>query len=94
MEISITNQPLNEWHHLTITFDINFGARLYLDGILRVENTSLKGYHPLSDRDLFLGISNIDPSIRFKGLMDEVRIYNRVLSGAEINNLIMRGPDL
>ncbi len=86
--ISTSDQPLNEWHHLAITFDRSSGAKLYMDGQLVAENPALSGYDPLTVGDLLLGKATGGTFLDFKGLLDEVRVYNRVLSGVEIQALV------
>ncbi len=82
--ISVGDQHLNEWHHLAITYNRTGGAKLYLDGQLAAENVNLNGYNPLTGGDLLLGKATGAPFIDFKGLLDEVRVYNRALSASEI----------
>ncbi len=86
--ISVSDQPLNQWHHLAITFDRTAGAKLYLDGQLVAENPALSGYDPLTGGDLLLGKATGGTFLDFKGLLDDVRVYNRVLSGSEILTLV------
>jgi aryl-phospho-beta-D-glucosidase BglC (GH1 family) len=88
--ISVPDQNLNEWHHLTLTYDPSAGARLYLDGHLVAEKPNLNGYSPLTSGDLLIGKSRSTPFLDFKGLLDEIRIYNRALSEQEI--LALTGP--
>ncbi len=73
--------PLNTWTHLATTYD---GAvvRLYVNGVL-TGTTSVSGAMAASTGVLRLGGNGIWGEW-FAGLIDEVRIYNRVLSAAEI----------
>ena len=69
--------PLNSWTHLALTYD---GAtlRLYVNGIL-VRSTSGHGA-AASAGALRIGGNSVWGEY-FRGLIDEVRIYNRALTG-------------
>lgn len=81
------------WHHIAVTIDAgNHIHSLYIDGSLVAQNTS--GSHVPSDlgntTNNWLGQSqyysvNNDPY--FYGNLDDLRIYNRVLSAAEMLSL-------
>jgi hypothetical protein len=77
---------LNRFHHIAVTVE---GAvlRLYLDGQLKLEETNV-GPRVLNDTPVLLGRSAgaVSPNW-FKGTIDDVRIYNRALSGQEIEQL-------
>jgi len=86
------------WHHIAVTIDAdNHTHKMYIDGSYVAQNTS--GY--LDPNDLgttnknYLARSNFSADPYFDGTIDGVRIYNRVLSSAEItqlyNNLKYRG---
>lgn len=78
------------WYHIVATFDDNANkVRLYLNGVLDKEFTE----------NATPGITNLPVKIGhggysnnyFKGIVDEVRIYNRVLSDAEISEIYQKG---
>ena len=74
------------WHQVAVTYDKNGGAnnmRLYSDGNLRASTTAT-GSLPVSAQDLAIGNANY---AKFGGSLDEVRIYNRALTDAEIKAL-------
>jgi beta-lactam-binding protein with PASTA domain len=73
--------PLNVWSHLAVTYD---GAqmRLYVDGV-QVASRALTGSMAVSNNPLRIGGNNVSGEF-FNGQIDEVRIYNRALSAAEI----------
>jgi hypothetical protein len=76
------------WHHLAVTYN-GLKKIIYLDGkiILTIEASGIIdsgfGYN------LLIGAGNdeINPSLLFKGDMDEVRIYNYALNKNEIEEL-------
>lgn len=87
----------NQWSHIALTYDTsNYTARLYHNGVLVGEATSGEpvhpngmlnvnlGYRPVGSADLFGGR-------RLTGKLDEVGIYNRVLSISEIQAIYAAG---
>ena len=96
---STSNVEEGEWHHFAVTVDAN-GNTGYLDGA-EITNrdynfgsnkaTSFLSAIPVKEM-LTLGYGRssfmISPDfVYYKGLMDEVRVYNRALSSSEINEL-------
>lgn len=87
----------NQWSHVALTYDATtFTARLYHNGALVAASTSPEavhpngllnvnlGYRPVGSADLFGGR-------RLTGKLDEVGIYNRALSAAEIQAIYVAG---
>jgi hypothetical protein len=80
----------DRWHHVAAAIDGNT-VRLYLDG--QEKSKTLKTSKPLAKNgwDVCIGNSLIDYGVgdflAYDGLIDEVRIYNRALSAAEIKAL-------
>ncbi len=79
--------PLNAWTHLAATYD-GAAVRLFVNGTeaaqLPAGGTIASGGGPLH-----IGGNAIWPEW-FQGLIDEVRVYNRALSAAEIQSDITR----
>ena len=73
--------PLRRWSHLAMTWDGSV-MRVYRDGV-QVASHALSGAAPVSDGPLRIGGNAIWPEF-FKGDIDEVRVYDRSLSAAEI----------
>ncbi len=77
---------LNRFHHIAVTGE---GAvlRLYLDGQLKLEKTNVAPRF-LNDTPVLIGRSAgfVSPNW-FKGIIDDVRIYNRALAPQEIDQL-------
>jgi VCBS repeat-containing protein len=65
------------YYHLAATYDDN-GMRIYVNGQLR---NNLPGFTPLVPGS---GVLFSSPSAPLDGLLDDVRLYNRGLSAAEI----------
>jgi Ca2+-binding RTX toxin-like protein len=78
--INATSQlPLNTWSHLALTSDANY-LRLYVNGVqaASVPNSS---YVYTAEGPLVIGSYDGE---YFDGAADDVRIYNRTLSAAEV----------
>ncbi len=72
---------LNTWTHLALTYD-GTTLRIYANGVL-VKSTAVAGVAATSASPLRIGGDSVWGEY-FKGLIDEVRVYNRPLSAAEI----------
>ncbi len=72
---------LNAWNHLALTYDGTI-MRLYVGGVQRATKT-VSGNMFTSTGPLKFG-GNALWGEYFAGQMDEIRIYNRALSGSEI----------
>ena len=73
----------NTWTHLAVTYD-GAALRLYVNGVL-VSSLAVTGTLPTSTNPLQLGGDSIYGQF-FQGMIDEVRIYNRALTPAEIQS--------
>jgi len=72
------------WHHLAFTFDKDAGMQaVYLDGVLIGTDTIPDTVDVVLNGKLIIGDMDVYTQI-FNGLLDEVRIYDRVLSAEEI----------
>lgn len=73
--------PAETWTHLALTYD-STALRLYVNGVLK-NTTSQTGAIQTSAGPLRIGGNTIRGEY-FKGKIDEVRIYNRALTAAQI----------
>ncbi|MDE0086033.1 MAG: LamG domain-containing protein [Candidatus Poribacteria bacterium] len=76
-----------KWHHVLFVSDRSDTTRIYIDGKLDAEGGETKGTDITTESPLFIGASvRIGKTTRryFEGLIDEVGIYNRVLTDNEI----------
>lgn len=73
--------PLNAWSHMTTTYD-GSNLRLYINGTLRATR-AVTGNMPVSSNPLKFG-GNAIWGEYFAGQLDNIRIYNRALTAAEI----------
>jgi hypothetical protein len=74
--------PLNQWTHIAGTYD-GTALRLYINGVQVAINTLASGSITTSTQPLRFGGNSIWGEF-FQGLIDEIRIYNRALTPAEI----------
>ena len=84
--ISKVSTPLaiNKWTHVAATYNASAGVfKIYLNGSPDTSST-IAGAAPTSNTDsLYLGISGA--STPFAGQLDEVRLWDKELSGTEVN---------
>ena len=87
------NKPwaVNEWHLMTVTIDYNgkFNFAAYFDDT-KIGGRNIGNYNvDLSSCEMWLGGRNIGGLFQddFNGLLDDVRIYNRVLTDDEVSEL-------
>jgi len=78
-----------QWHHITATRNADTGLmQLYVDGVLQASATGPFGPKP-SPPNLRLGsIENGVAGGYFSGVLDDVQIFNRVLSAPEITDVM------
>jgi len=91
---SINDLTLNRWHHVVGTYD-GSTANLYIDGELK--SSSSPGMYVIAHDDTPLVIGSeyhASSIVKFKGLIDDVRIYNRVLSIEEVKaHYLLTSPE-
>ena len=81
--------PANQWHHVVAMFDSqqpHDKVSLYVNGqkqVLKVNNGRLFRQFSVKDAPLLIGGGG-GPQWRFKGAIDEVRIYNTLLDSEEV----------
>lgn len=77
-------QP-NVWYHLVFTYD-NGAIKMYLNGALEIEGFQAN-YTPPSDYNIHIGCQdNASFKCRFKGYLDEIKVYQKCLNLSEIQN--------
>ena len=83
--INTADQPRGEWHHLVVTYNRpTKTAKVYLDGQLKNERTFK--IVPRTLEDVYIGRRPWDFQ-RLRGDLDEIRIYKRALSAADVQAL-------
>lgn len=82
---------VSRWQHLALTRSGTTGSwsyRFYVDGIEQISGTT--SINPGSSQPIAIGRNGNRASQYFPGNISDVRIYNRVLSSAEIRLLATR----
>jgi hypothetical protein len=74
------------WHHLVATVDSDNTMKLYRDGILRNMQTNPNGNIGAQAADYYIGQN-------FTGMMDDLRIYKKVLTQQEVQTLFELSAD-
>ncbi|MFO0904419.1 MAG: DUF1553 domain-containing protein [Pirellulales bacterium] len=88
--VSRTSLPLNEWHHVLVTYDGSrqaAGVRIYTDGKsaeLEIANDKLRGSLQ-TDKPFHIG--RRQSSVPFRGKIDDVRLYGEALSAESATKL-------
>jgi hypothetical protein len=80
-----TSLPANTWSHIASTYD-GTTLRLFVNGA-QAASTAASGALPVSSAPLRIGGNALWGEF-FKGRIDEIRVYNRALSQAEIQSLM------
>ena len=76
---------MNEWHHIVGVFSPNNFIKLYKDGVITANTFTTLSCIAYQTGDLLkIGRRSAENQSYFAGLIDDVRIYNRALSDAEI----------
>ena len=91
------NIEKNKWVNIITTFDNGY-MRLYIDNVLISEKNSQVQYTSKSEYstdDIFIGqLWNHHDPYDYKGLIDDIRIYNRPLTETEIQALYQMGGNI
>lgn len=80
--------PLNQWTFVTAVWDTT-QVKLYTNGSLKATITSVAVPHTGYGVDI--GTQSASLSRQYTGRMDDMRIYNRALSGSEVSQLYAGG---
>jgi uncharacterized repeat protein (TIGR01451 family) len=81
----------NVWQHIALTYSRTTGvATLYLNGAI-VRQQNFGSFTPITSSDVLIGKRLFGGPSTFVGRIDEVGIYNRDLSEAEIQSIFVAG---
>lgn len=85
---------VNKWYHVVVTYDNSQPAgtppNVYIDGVSQTLGTAFSTagtYSPPANSTVRIGAVNFSGIRSLNGSMDEVRIYNRILTNDEILEL-------
>lgn len=86
--------PLNQWTHIAITFSSTAGAgrqRIYINGVADTNTNSWTGTLAANACPFYIGgdiatgaACSLIPGRNFRGMIDEVKLYNFELGSAEV----------
>ncbi|MEZ2337053.1 LamG domain-containing protein [Mucilaginibacter sp. RCC_168] len=86
--------PIGQWTMITVQYSNQFKAlAFYINGVPDAVISNLPTPNPATAVDLFIGKNSYNdpsgntPGYFIKGKLDDIRIYNRVISPGQINNL-------
>lgn len=87
-----TKNKLNasQWQHVCLTYDgssKSSGAKIYFDGVLQEYTIEQDGLKSTTKNDVPFLIGQRNNGAPLKGLIDDVRVYSRNLSEAEVKTL-------
>jgi len=97
-EVDSNSAPsLNTWVHVTVTWGSG-GMRMYIDGILQTDTDAHTGGMTNTSANLLFGMLRAPSEEPFEGLIDEVKVYNYVLTQQQIRDdynqgTVRFGPD-
>jgi hypothetical protein len=80
----------NVWQHVALTYSKSSGTSvLYLNGVA-MEQHDVGSFTPLTTADLYFGLRPSDGEF-YEGQLDEIDLFNRALSGREIQSIFAAG---
>ena len=88
---SVSTIPINQWTHLVVTWDENYVLKIYLDGALDSSTTTAE---PKAEADTTVRLGGHIAGggyLPYDGKLDQVIIYDKVLSTSEISALYNSG---
>jgi hypothetical protein len=88
-----TARNLNQWYLVTATLnDATDTVKLYVDGIQVVSDSWTNGLSASNTNEVRIGFeAQANDILHWNGLIDDVRVYNRVLSADEVKRLYKIG---
>ena len=93
---SASNVQTLEWQHIALTWRSGRQLTLYINGVLdqpTFSNTAIQG-KVTGVQKLLIGRGAMDIEGGWEGLIDDVRIYDRVLGPTEIMNLVVNSDPI
>jgi hypothetical protein len=88
---SVTVFQTNRWYHIVVTYDGSLKkterVKLYVNGAWEKTSSETAQSIPNNASDVTLGTLNDGYSYSYKGKLDDVRLYNQVLSTNDIASL-------
>ncbi|MFZ1250467.1 MAG: LamG-like jellyroll fold domain-containing protein [Candidatus Microsaccharimonas sp.] len=84
---------LNVWTHIVLTCDdtMNPGLQLFVNGVSNTSRSSVNRTDFINNTALRIGHDSTSPSMVLTGSLDDVRLYNQVLTPQEISSMYSLG---
>ncbi len=80
--------PLNTWNHMAVTYDGTNHASLYINGVfIQTITGGVSGMNASVTTALIGYFNNGGSYVGFSGLLDDVRLYNRIVTAQEIESI-------
>ena len=90
-EVMVSNAvSANAWQHFAATVDVSGGAILYKNGVPIGTGATSPPWH-VTRTENHIARSRGSADIFYKGLLDDIRIYNRALDANDIHNIYGEG---
>jgi hypothetical protein len=85
--------PDSNWHHVAVTYGqtTSDNISIYVDGVLAASTPVTNAWSWPLTQELEIGRSHDNYWKRYDGLMDDFRMYNRVLSDSEVAQIYANG---
>ncbi len=87
--------PMGGWHHIALNFDGSnkaAGVNLYVNGKLQAVDIVQDTLTGATETDADLQVGSLELGKPFKGQLDDLRIYHRLLNTDEVNQLAIQAP--
>lgn len=84
LTLPINNWAKNEWKHIAISWDSEYGVAIAVDGVIEIEKPFK--WIPLDSKELFIGANQTGGEVA-GGLLDDLLIFNVCLSQKQIQAL-------
>ncbi len=88
-DLTLANLSDDKWHQIAVTYDQSAAGQVtvYVDGQLVTSSGNASAWSWQPGQEIELGLSHDTNNYQaFNGLLDDVRMYNRVLTQAEITS--------
>ncbi|MBX3241190.1 MAG: LamG domain-containing protein [Chitinophagaceae bacterium] len=86
-DFPVTLNPVNNWKHIAIVSD-GMSVKYYLNGAIHSTlPTYSDGYTTDTSTDMYIGSDTHGFIENHRGVLDEIRIYNRLLTGEEVKEI-------
>jgi len=91
---AFTKTDLHTWTFVAATFNSNITRNIYLNGTLAASSVPGGAHNPTNGGTFAMGASDVWTGRYFQGSLDEIAVFNRALTAAEISNLYAAGQGL